>query len=267
MKKVFLALFMLSLLFGGGSGAKQEVTKSRNWLNVWKLDGAYIAVKKDGTLWKFGDISKRNFGILDKRQKRFLLTPKRVLPNKRVIDITVANNRVYAITSDGALWGWGREVIKNRYIKEPKRVGIKGDWKTVESVGTSDGGDCAPYTMGFDKSSNLYGWGDNYAGFVYYAPGSRPKYQVPKNLGKWSKVALGCYRIYGLRFDGSVWEWGIATKQLMPKKVSPNTYPTLYKKLKKQRAKIGKFYLKLGDKASSHQYNGISDGELWLLPI
>ena len=267
MKKIILAAAIISGLHSGGSGAKQELSYSNNWLNVWKTDGSYIAIKKDGSLWRFGNISKRAKGILDKREKRFFLSPIRVMNHKRVVDISVVNNRVYAIDSKGSLWGWGREVKKNRYIKNPIKIGSKRDWRTIESVGTAEGGDCAPYTMAFDKRGYLYGWGDNYAGFVYYAPGSRLNYLEAENLGRYKKIAMGCYKVYGLKKDGSVWEWGVATKQLMPKKVASSIYSSLYKKLNRQRAKIGKFYLKLGDRAKSYQYNGISDGKLWLLPI
>jgi len=267
MKKIILAVAIIGGLHSGGSGAKQELSYSNNWLNVWKTDSSYIAIKKDGSLWRFGNIARRAKGILDKREKRFFLNPIRVMNHKRVVDISVANNRVYAIDSRGALWGWGREVRKNRYIKNPIKIGSKRDWRTIESVGTAEGGDCAPYTMAFDKKGYLYGWGDNNVGFIYYAPGSRISYNIPKNLGRYKKIAMGCYKVYGLRADGSVWEWGVATRQLLPKKVSPYNYLSLYKKLNRQRAKIGKFYLSLGDRGKSYQYNGISGGKLWLLPV
>jgi len=267
MKQLLLVIVVTGVLYGGGSGAKQELSHSSNWFNVWKLDGSYIGVKRTGSLWKFGDIPKRAYGILEKRKKQLFLTPVRVLPHHKVADISVAINRVYAITQNGVLWGWGREVGKDRYIKNPIPIGTKRDWKTVESVGTGEGGDCSAYTMAFDTQGYLYGWGDNHAGFVYYAPGSRLHYSVPENLGKWEKVAMGCYRVYALKDDGSVWEWGVATKQLLPQKVPLSTYPSLQSKLKRQKAKIGKFHLTLGDRGESHQYSGIRNGTLWLLPI
>jgi len=89
-------LLILCVLFAGtetltaSEKPKQENTHSHNWLSVWQVDGAYVAVKKDRTLWQFVEISKVYHGIsfyvsrTKAFKKVYFLDPEPILKGKRI---------------------------------------------------------------------------------------------------------------------------------------------------------------------------------------
>ena len=251
---------------------KQENTHSHNWLSVWQVDGSYVAAKKDRTLWQLGEISKVYHGIsfyvsrTKEFKKVYFLDPEPIMKGKRWKDISIGVNRVYAIGKDGTLWGWGREIHPKKYVGTPVQIGRSHKWKTVETVGSSENGECSAYTLAYQDDGTLWGWGDGDGQFLAFL--KKRVYARPQKLGKkWKKVAMGCYRVYALKADDSVWTWGIENKK--PKKIKDKKAKnSALKQLKKQHSALSLFYLKLGDKAESRRINGIrGDGSLWLLPI
>jgi len=192
---------------------KQELTHSRDWMSVWQHDGGFIAAKKDRSLWAFGEIKKEYlaFGqIMNKKSiYTYHLRPKRIKGKWR--DISVTWNRIYAIRSDGTLWGWGRDVIGSSYLSKPTQIGSSRKWQTIETTGSSEGGECGDYTLAFQSDGSLWGWGDRDREFIEFL--KQPSINKPNKIdGAWNKVSMGCYEIYATKKNGSLWRWRVYEK-------------------------------------------------------
>jgi len=60
---------------------QEEQTHSRNWVKVWDTCSGYTALKKDGSLWQFGNVGECNLGQIVPVD---LQTGKAVYEQKRV---------------------------------------------------------------------------------------------------------------------------------------------------------------------------------------
>ena len=99
-----------------------------------------------------------------------------------------ARNGTLGIRPDQSLWSWGL----NNYGQLGDRTNINRSSPVQVSVGTYWKSAVATYGRagGIDINDNLYMWG-LLAGVRY----------------SWSSVATG-YQTYGIRSDGTLWEWG-----------------------------------------------------------
>ena len=264
---LFLLGSMISLLQAAPK-TRQESTHSRDWLSVWRYAGGYIAAKRDRSLWRFGMIDEEpDSGICTGgfEDPVYPLTPHKIRGGKWK-DISVVADRVFAIRSDGSLWGWGNEVQRGRYLSRPAQIGKHKNWKTVETRGFDGQGECTAYTMAFRKDGSLWGWGDWENIFFDFFPKHR-SYDTPYKIpGRWQKVTMGCYEAYGLRKDGTLWRWGMEEKS--PRQIrNVKKKKTLLARLRRLRAKISIHNIDNAGAYESRRYKGVrKNGTLWLEP-
>ena len=270
MKKILIASLLFASLNAGGS-VVQEASHSHKWLTAWKYDGGYLAAKKDFTFYTLGAISRSAGGLSNRVGKRAVLInnfyPQPIMLHTKWKDVSVANNRVWAITKSGKIYAWGREVVSDRYISKPRKMSPLNAWKTVESVGSNEDGECRAYTFAFKHTKRdyeLYAWGYFRDGFMPYALGDRNSYTKAHYIGNdWKKVAMGCYTVYGLKNDGTLWKWGNGNG--FPKQIHNNT---IKRKLQRQRNMLSTFYTRVGNNSRNHRINAVRrDGTLWLKPV
>ena len=247
---------------------KQELTHSRDWMSVWQHDGGFIAAKKDRSLWAFGEIKKKYlaFGqIMNKKSiYTYHLRPKRIKGKWR--DISVTWNRIYAIRSDGTLWGWGRDVIGSSYLSKPTQIGSSHKWQTIETTGSSEGGECGDYTLAFQSDGSLWGWGDRDREFIEFL--KQPSINKPNKIdGAWNKVSMGCYEIYATQKNGSLWRWGVDEKAPV-EIVDEKSKKKALSRMSTARAKISVFDIDQSRRYRDGRYRGIGkSGKLWLKPV
>lgn len=70
-------------------------------------------------------------------------------------------------------------------------------------VNPSEGGECEDYTLAFKRDGSLWGWGDRrgeFFEFLKHRSIDRPSHIV----GRWDKVAMGCYEIYASQKNGTL---------------------------------------------------------------
>ncbi len=269
--KIFISIALLISTLSIQAGkhvAKQESTHSRDWMSLWQMDGGYIAAKKNRSLWVFGGIKKEYFAfgqIIDKKPiYTYHLSPEKIRGKWK--DLSVMWNRVYAIKSDGTLWGWGRDVIGSKYISKPIQIGSSKKWKTIETRGSSEGGECGDYTLAFQKDGSLWGWGDRRREFFEFIK----NYSINKPnkiSGNWDKITMGCYDIYATKKNGTLWKWGVDEKAPIAI-VDKKEKKRLLKKMATVHAKISVFDIDLQSYYRKNRINGIrKNGTLWLKPI
>ena len=82
-------------------------------------------------------------------------------------------------------------------------------WETVKTTG-SDASECGEYTLALDREGYLWGWGDKRNALIGFFV-ERQSTDAPRRITgyhDWKKVVMGCYSVFGLRSDGSLWGWG-----------------------------------------------------------
>jgi alpha-tubulin suppressor-like RCC1 family protein len=113
------------------------------------------ALRRDGTVWAWGDSS---FGALGAATKRaFLERPERVVGLQDVDSIGAGSSTGYAVLRDGSVWAWGRGVdgeLGDRVFADsavPRPVlGLTGARRVV-------GGGAMAYAL--DRQRRIWAWG------------------------------------------------------------------------------------------------------------
>jgi alpha-tubulin suppressor-like RCC1 family protein len=112
-----------------------------------------VAIKKDGTLWAWGDNSEWQIGDGSNEAK---LTPVKVMND--VAGVTCAGQYTEALKNDGTLWAWGYNVLGQL---GDGTINIQNNpVKVMDDVVSVTSGD--KYTMAVKEDGTLWSWGENY---------------------------------------------------------------------------------------------------------
>ena len=123
-------------------------------------------------------------------------------------NMSEARNHAMAITSDGALWGWGDngygQLGDGTYTRRSQPVWIKDNIVAVATGPLN--------TMAIDAEGILWGWGDNTFGQLATCHSDHVLSNQPiKIMGDVVSVSVGFGHILAMRTDGSLWGWGNRT--------------------------------------------------------
>ena len=107
------------------SAPEQEVPILKDVVKIYGTLGGcntIFALKKDGSLWTWGDYGMQG-GLCTSNDDPTVMTPKKLMDD--VKDITVSpKNIVWAVKTDGTLWGWGSMLYGRE--ESPRRFDIEG---------------------------------------------------------------------------------------------------------------------------------------------
>ena len=147
---------------GGGSRSPVQVGDAASrWQSVSMASYHCLAVKKDGTLWSWGD--SRNVGLLGQGvASGAQRSPVQVGSDTDWSRVSAGYNLSLAIKNDGGLWGWGSGCFGENNktpILQPKRLGLANDWLQVSTL-ISEKGDRV-YALRGSGSNVLWGWSGN----------------------------------------------------------------------------------------------------------
>ena len=164
-----------------------------------------MAVKRDGSLWAWGDNEVGRLGLGDAKNRS---TPTRVGTANDWVAVAGGATHSLALKSDGSLWAWGT----NRYGQlglgdttnrnTPTRVGTANDWTVVAGGGE--------YSLALKSDGSLWAWGDNSWGQL--GLGDLAQRNNPARVGvagDWATIACGAAHSLALKTDGSLWAWGM----------------------------------------------------------
>lgn len=200
-----------SLILKEKSEPTQEYTKDDNWSEVSAGANFTIALKKDGTVWGWGENSFGQVG------RKFVTIPLPLELNTsgttigKVIQISAGGTHTLALDENRSLWAWGDNT-----------QGALGDGSNVNTyVGTKVEGSQKwqsvsagfAHTLALDENRSLWGWGNNGSGQLgtgttLDAPAPQQEINTTR---QWEQISAGKDYSLGVTTDGRLWAWGTNT--------------------------------------------------------
>lgn len=181
-----------------------QVGTDNDWQQIAAGNDHTIAVKNNGTLWRWGSYNypewQEGLGADD--------TPVLVgtFPNTQKIHSGGVHD--LAIKADGTLWSWGRNAFGELGIGTtvdltvPSQMGTNNNWALV-SAGRY-------HSLGLRTDGTLWAWGENNVGQLGIGDDYAHFYN-PMQIGtdnSWSTAAAGIVYGLGIKNNGTLWGWG-----------------------------------------------------------
>jgi len=125
------------------------------------------------------------------------------------VSVSVGDSHAIALTSEGAIWGWGNNTGgllgtgTETHVSTPIQIQANKEWKFVKT-GTS-------HTMAIKKDGSLWAWGTNTNGQLGIGTKENTAKLQPVQVGtdkNWKSVAVGGNYTLAIKEDGSLWSWG-----------------------------------------------------------
>ena len=169
--------------------------------------GAYssYAIRRDGTMWSWGDNSD---GALGQNNALGKSSPTQVGALTNWLKITAGGYTCVAIKTDGTLWAWGRnssgQLGDNTAVtrSSPVQIGALTNWASVTGKWQ------LPNFLATTTSGAMYSWGDGTQGQLgSNATVSRSSPVQIGALTTWSKIGMNAFAL-ALKTDGTMWSWG-----------------------------------------------------------
>lgn len=165
---------------------------------------AQIAVRTDGTVWRWGD--NLGGGNLDAVTQSI-----RLGSFSDAVDATMSSMGAFIVRADGTVWFWGRELSLGESGGALPAGGSSGDLPRqvpgLDNVVAVAAG--AEHALALKRDGTVWSWGGNAHGQLGYQDvviGTTPK-PVP-DLGGVVAVAAGRLHSMALHGDGGVTTWG-----------------------------------------------------------
>lgn len=202
---------------GNGSAAlvytPVQVGTDTNWASVSAGYYRSFALKKDGTLWSWGENTNGELGDGSTVNRN---VPTQIGTSTNWASISTKWDHTLALQKNGTLWGWGYNIWDQLgisaaslgyayYAITPTQIGIATDWAMV-STGEA-------HSMAIKTDGSLWAWGTSEHGELgnSITSGYFNRYFTPTRIGtetNWSKVAAGFWNTLAVKTDGSLYGWG-----------------------------------------------------------
>ena len=187
-----------------------QVPSPAAWKAGWSkgdLDDAYnsAAIKKDGTLWMWGNNGYGVMGVNTANNLRYS-SPVQI-PGTTWSSIVVSNALAVATKTDNTLWAWGYNETgalgQNNEAEASSPVQIPGT--TWSDITTNSGAE----VLAIKTDGTLWAWGyqaqgqlgQNQADVKYSSP-----VQIPGTT--WRDVVMSDAGVFATKTDNTLWAWG-----------------------------------------------------------
>jgi alpha-tubulin suppressor-like RCC1 family protein len=182
-----------------------RIGSDNDWVFVSAGYSSSLAIKKDGSLWTWGEITGGN-GRKAINIDVKIGSPEQIGAEKNWVSATARDRSYVAIKKDGTLWAWGYDF--NRHY--PKQVGTDTDWLAVSTNKYN--------TMAKKTDGSLWAWG-TLGYYDYTCEGEEDakifleynEEEFPVRLWgntSWAYISAQVWYALAIMTDGSLWVWG-----------------------------------------------------------
>jgi len=196
---------------GAGKGINQPtptpVGSDRNWSGISAGSLNSLALKRNGTLWSFGD---NGHGQLGAGQNALLsISPVQTSPNSA--DMVALSGGAFhgiALKSNGAIYAFG-DNSSGQFGSGSTTSSTSLVLACRDSLGWVGSDPGAQFTVARRSNGTLWSWGDNFSGQL--GDGNTTARLTPVQVGSaanWSSHSAGLSHVVALRSDGTLWSWG-----------------------------------------------------------
>ena len=197
---------------GSAHATPTQVGHASDWASVSAGYGNSFAVRKDGTVWAWGNNCDIGFNLgLGADNWWFTRwSPTRIGKAHDWATVFYGYFHGLALKEDSTLWGWGGNFYgalgesDGTFVMAPAEVGRDRDWAAAAA-----GGD---FSLAVKQDGTLWAWGVNAWGNL--GLGDTANRRSPARVGSghdWAAVSAGiCYSL-ALKEDGTLWAWGANT--------------------------------------------------------
>ena len=199
-----------------------------NWQALAVCSLHNVALKKDGTLWTWGDSGRTPAVAMNSPSNHF--EPTQMGSETNWVAVAAGYYHAWALKRDGTLWVWGRNShllgnfpAGNYHLL--RQLGTNTDWAVIEPG--------AYHGLARRKDGSLWQFG----GIIEASelvmdttgnqrfPGGREHRQIS---GEWVAVASGANFSLAVARDGALWHWG----EIPGAQTRENLLVNLWRKLK-----------------------------------
>jgi len=177
-----------------------KISTDTTWTALSCGSSFTLAIKKDHSLWGWGDNDEHAMGIITPSD---VYVPTQLGNNTTDWQsVNAGDAHVLAIKTNGTLWAWGDNDFGKLGIgtsasiaATPTQVGTGTDWAMVAA-----GEECS---LGIKTDGTLWGWGQSTTG------GSNTT--SPVQIGTatdWKFVSSSNNSHFAIKNDGTLWAWG-----------------------------------------------------------
>lgn len=189
----------------GATTALTQIGVSTDWAKVWATDAAALAIKKNGTLWAWGNNIDYGTGL--NTSTGFTTTPTQVGSATNWVMAAPGSSVGAGIKSDGTLWSWGNNAQGNTgqattsgNTTIPTQVGTDTDWKYVS---------CGYDGMHAIKNNGTL-WACGYGPSIGFGP-TATFYSTLTQVGtdtNWLMTSTGYGAFFALKTNGTLYSCG-----------------------------------------------------------
>jgi alpha-tubulin suppressor-like RCC1 family protein len=191
----------------------KQIGSFDKWNNIYSRGGFFIALQEDSTLWSWGGLNEYGqLGLGYRGDNSTMRSPHQIAKDKWY-SVSLGINHVFAVKSDGTLWGWGgntaQMLVDDPHLAgkdAPFRIGSESNWT---AVATSEF-----HTLALKTDGTLWGWGYNELGILGQG-NINLHWTVPTQIGSdndWVFISTSpTGKSYCIKKNGTLWAWGSAS--------------------------------------------------------